>query len=217
MAKLKKGVEKKLSKPKAEAKVNADIANGPNLKTEKTEDANLKTESSSLTDIISGTNNQKASPQVSRASYYSTYGALFVLILFVFGYAGFSMFTQTAGKATGTLTAEQTSQAEASLQQPNEIKPKQEAQLQTPVRQEEMKQETLQKQLPVSKNKKPMNKAILATLAVILAAIGSMLAFIYLGKPGPLPAPPIIAKKEEEIIAKKGYGQLKEDDELFEV
>ncbi|MBS3157963.1 hypothetical protein J4206_01610, partial [Candidatus Woesearchaeota archaeon] len=91
----KKGVERRLGKIKAEVKIAPTAI----------KDADLKEGHSNLIDIISSANNQRSSAQqVSKFSYYSTYGVLFVLILFVFGYAGFSMFQQTAGRATFALT-----------------------------------------------------------------------------------------------------------------
>ncbi|HIH42473.1 TPA: hypothetical protein HA246_02400 [Candidatus Woesearchaeota archaeon] len=97
MVRAKKGVKRKISKSKAEVKIDSQsIGIGE-----------AKTSSPNLTDIISSANDQKTSPQVSKFSYYSTYGALFVLILFVFGYAGFSVFQQTAGRGHDVLTAEE--------------------------------------------------------------------------------------------------------------
>ncbi len=107
------------------------------------------------------------------------------------------------------------SEAKTSLEQPIKIKDKTQTQ-ESAVRQSEIKQESPQ-QLQASGKKKPISKTIIISLVVILAAIGSMLGAMFYNKPGPIPAPPVIAKKEKILTAKRGYDQLKEDDELFEV
>ena len=119
-------------------------------------------------------------------------------------------------------SALQSSQKDASLQQPSEIKQQQEAKQQTPAIQEAVKQETASQQLQSSSKKKPISKTILLSLAIILGAVGSMLVSMFYNKPGPMPAPPVIAKIEKKIEIKaikerKELQGIKEDDELFEV
>jgi hypothetical protein len=66
------------------------------------------------------------------------------------------------------------------------------------------------------KSKPVKSKAIIYISFLIMAVLGLMLGFMFFNKPGPLPAPPIIARKEEKILRRE-LKTLEEDDILFDI
>jgi len=67
----------------------------------------------------------------------------------------------------------------------------------------------------LQENTQPVKSSAIVYISfTIMAVLGLMLGFMFFHKAGPLPAPPMIARKEKEIL-KKELKALEEDDVLF--